>query len=239
MKTIAVLLIIILKLCLSFIPYSKLGSVMHRHTLLMKPENLESGDMKDDISAPEDIPEFTKINSEFRFKLDNKAIAALSSLLGSFLFLFQHTQPVSGVALINAMAQDSLPLEKALCNGKPTIIDFYADWCESCKAMAPTMRRMETEFAEKVNFVAIDGANSENSDLVGKFRVDGIPHLAFLTKQGEVKTALIGAVPETVLEDEIFSLSRSKSLPYSGYDAFEGESHFPLIEETKEVCKTE
>eukprot|EP01041_Mallomonas_annulata_P002304 gene2304-4478_t len=164
-----------------------------------------------------------------------KGIAAISSILGAFLFVFQHSQPVSGAALLNAMAKDSTNLETALCNGKPTIIDFYAEWCESCKAMAPIMRQMEAKYGDKINFVMVDGTDANNMDLVGKFRVDGIPHFAFITKDAEVKTALIGAIPQPIFDDEIDSLAKGKVLPYDGYDAFEGESHFPFASSSS-IC---
>lgn len=80
---------------------------------------------------------------------------------------------------------------------------------------------------------------SMSVDLVEKFRVDGIPHIAFLTNQASVQTALVGAVPEEVLQQQINALAKvTKSnssnnfisnhiyqgdqLPFQGFDAFEG-----------------
>ena len=42
--------------------------------------------------------------------------------------------------------------------------------------------------------------------MVKRFRVDGIPHLAFIDSNLEVKTALVGAVPKPVLKDQILAL---------------------------------
>lgn len=42
--------------------------------------------------------------------------------------------------------------------------------------------------------------------MVKRFRVDGIPHLAFIGSNQEVKTALVGSIPKTVLKDEIVAL---------------------------------
>lgn len=42
--------------------------------------------------------------------------------------------------------------------------------------------------------------------MVRRFRVDGIPHLAFIGSNQEVKTALVGSIPKTVLKDEIVAL---------------------------------
>lgn len=53
-------------------------------------------------------------------------------------------------------------LQVAVCNGKPTIIDFYADWCASCKEMAPSMRSVETQYKDRINFISVDGSNSKN-----------------------------------------------------------------------------
>jgi len=117
-----------------------------------------------------------------------------------------------------------------------------------------------------VNFVTIDGSNSDNAEIVGRFRVDGIPHLAFVNGAYEVKTALVGAVPKPILTEEIDALiknspkgregramskgtststSTSKGsmstppLPYSGYDAWasEGEEgRFKALEMEKNIC---
>ena len=40
--------------------------------------------------------------------------------------------------------------------------------------------------------MTIDGSNRDNAEIVGRFRVDGIPHLAFVNGDAEVKTALVG-----------------------------------------------
>jgi len=164
-----------------------------------------------------------------------KIIALASSLLATFIFLFQRNQPVNAVALMKEMEKDSIPVKEALCNGKPTIIDFYADWCESCKVMAPTMRELESKYGNNINFITLDGTDPNNSEFVSRFKVDGIPHVAFITPQAEVKTALVGAVPVKVLVSDIKALIKNEELPYEGYDAFEDLSHFPFKDLTK-IC---
>jgi hypothetical protein len=49
-------------------------------------------------------------------------------------------------------------------------------------------------------------SNIHTAEMVRRFRVDGIPHLAFIGSNQEVKTALVGSIPKTVLKDEIVAL---------------------------------
>ncbi|CAM9382951.1 unnamed protein product [Ascophyllum nodosum] len=123
------------------------------------------------------------------------------------------------------MESTSTPLAVALTNGRPTVVDFYADWCENCKVMAPTMREIEEQFKNQINFVVVDGAAEKNYDLVDAFKVDGIPHLAMVNAKGDVETAIIGSVPKEVVVDDIKALLAGHPLPYTGFDMFEGEDH--------------
>lgn len=174
-------------------------------------------------TSPETLTSLNSPNMLFKSK---NVVAILSSLFGGLIFFTQTSQQVSGVALLNQMEKDSVPFKEALCNNKPTVIEFYADWCESCKELAPKFRALEFKFKDDINFVAINGAKRENSNLVNAFRVDGIPHIAFITKDARVETALIGAVPEKYLQENMNSLVKGIALPYEGYDAFEEESHY-------------
>ena len=99
----------------------------------------------------------------------NKYIAIISAVFGSIFFVFQHGQPVNSVALLKAMEKDSMDVQVAMCNGKPTLVDFYADWCESCKVMAPTMRLLESQYKDRLNFITIDGASPRNGKNTTKY----------------------------------------------------------------------
>jgi thiol-disulfide isomerase/thioredoxin len=172
-------------------------------------------------------------------KRSNKIVAFASSLFAAIAFAYNNLQPSSGVMLLHAMERDSVPIQTAVCNGKPTLIDFYADWCESCKAMAPTMRAMEKQYGDRVNFITINGVDPKNYEIVRKFKVDGIPQTSFLAGgTNEVKTTLVGAVPKGIMKNEIMALVEGSDLPYIGYDIFgASESHLPFSD-TSKMCGT-
>lgn len=154
----------------------------------------------------------------------NMLIAVGSAAIGAGAFGWDRSKPVQAVGILKELASASPPLAEVLRNGKPTVVDFYADWCTNCLEMAPRMQLLERKFKGKVNFVAIDGDNRANERWIDDFKVDGIPHLAFVGADGEVKTALIGLVPKDVLEADMKALLEQKELPYLGYDAFRGRS---------------
>ena len=129
---------------------------------------------------------------QFEDEKDRNIVIALgSSFLSICFFFYQQLNPVEELTLMRKMQNESPSIYTVLDNGKPTLIDFYAEWCENCKEMMPVLRELEQKYKGKVNFVMINGDKSENSEFVELFRVDGIPHLALMTKDGEVKTALI------------------------------------------------
>ena len=150
----------------------------------------------------------------------SKEVAAgIGALLGATVFAAQNINPgVSGAELLRIAEVESIPVSVAACQDKPMVIDFYAPWCENCKQVAPSLRQLEGAYGGDINFITVDGSNPANNDLVGRFHVDGIPHLAFMDSEGIEQTALIGAVPKPILKAELEALVAGKPLPYAGID---------------------
>lgn len=157
------------------------------------------------------------LSDKARFPFSKKVAAGIGALLGATVFAVQNVNPgVSGAELLRIAEAESMPVAVAACQDKPMVIDFYAPWCENCKAVAPSLRQLEGAYKGDVNFITVDGSNPANTDLVGRFHVDGIPHLAFLDAKGTAQTALIGAVPKPILREELDALVAGKPLPYVG-----------------------
>eukprot|EP00249_Psilotum_nudum_P036868 c8921_g1_i1 orf=463-1158(-) len=74
----------------------------------------------------------------------NRVIALISAAIAVGLFAVTHAG-ISGVSLADLSAT-AISYEEALANGKPTVLEFYADWCEVCREMAPDVYAVKTEY---------------------------------------------------------------------------------------------
>ncbi len=82
-----------------------------------------------------------------------------------------------------------------MTNGKPSLMEFYANWCTSCQAMAGDLAQLKQEYQEEINFVMINIDNSKWLPEILNYNVDGIPHFVFLDNQGQPITEAIGEQP--------------------------------------------
>ncbi|MCD4770002.1 MAG: thioredoxin [Bacteroidales bacterium] len=83
---------------------------------------------------------------------------------------------------------------------KPALIDFYADWCQPCKMVAPILEELSEEYGEKLNIYKID--TEAEQELAGIFGVRSIPSLLFIPKDGQPQMAM-GALPKDTFEKAI------------------------------------
>ena len=64
--------------------------------------------------------------------------------------------------------------EIAFLNQKPTFLEFYAEWCEICKEMAPKISLIKEEYDNDINFVFLNVDNPKWEPFIKKFEVNGI-----------------------------------------------------------------
>jgi thioredoxin 1 len=86
--------------------------------------------------------------------------------------------------------------EKVLSSDKTVLVDFYADWCGPCKALAPTLAEIANEQSEVTTIVKVDVDASQ--DLAAKYGVRGMPTM-LIFKNGEVKGTLVGNQPKQTI----------------------------------------
>ena len=115
--------------------------------------------------------------------------------------------------MLDQLAKNSLLPENALSNGKPTVFEFYADWCEACKEMAPDMIDVKKQNANKVDIVLLNVDNSRWIDLIDKYDVNGIPKLIFFDDKGEFKGFSLGVRKYNELNEIFLSLINNSELP--------------------------
>jgi len=75
----------------------------------------------------------------------------------------------------------------------PSVIDFYADWCQPCKMVAPIVEELNVEYGGKVNFYKID--TEAQQELAGMFGIRSIPSLLFIPMNEKPQMA-VGAFPK-------------------------------------------
>ncbi len=76
-------------------------------------------------------------------------------------------------------------------NDLPVLVDFWAEWCGPCQAMAPAFAKLSKELATKIRFAKVD--TDTERELAGKFAIRSIPTLILL-KNGKEADRVSGAL---------------------------------------------
>lgn len=165
------------------------------------------------MSTDAPVNSSTKPESTIGGRFRNFLIAIVAIALSVALFLGLRSETTS--ASLPKLAEASTPLEIAVSNGKPSLVEFYADWCTVCQKMAPYMAELETQYGDKLNFVMLNVDNTKWLPEMLKYRVDGIPHFVYLSKNAETIAEAIGDLPRTVMAGNLDALVAGTTLPYA------------------------
>jgi len=80
---------------------------------------------------------------------------------------------------------------------QPVLVDFWAEWCGPCKAIAPSLEELSEEMASKLKIVKINV--DENPSISQTYSIRSIPAL-MIFKDGEKVSEKMGALPKSVLQ---------------------------------------
>jgi thioredoxin len=82
----------------------------------------------------------------------------------------------------------------------PAIVDFYADWCGPCKAIAPVLEELSDTYGDQLVIYKID--TDKETELSSLFGIQSIPTLLFIPMEGSPMMQK-GALPKNVLQQVI------------------------------------
>ena len=86
--------------------------------------------------------------------------------------------------------------------GKAVLVDFWAEWCGPCRAIAPALEDMAGDLKEKLTIAKLN--IDENPSTPQKYNVRGIPTL-ILFRNGQVAAMKVGALPKNKLYEWVES----------------------------------
>ena len=128
------------------------------------------------------------------------------------LFLFRNSF-FKSTYLLKSFGELSVDPEIAFTNNKPTFMEFYAEWCEVCKEMAPQVSGMKDDFEKDINFVFLNVDNQKWGNYIQKFAVNGIPQVNLFDKKGNLISTFIGKQDEIKIRESIENIKKEKK-PY-------------------------
>ena len=87
-----------------------------------------------------------------------------------------------------------------LKSDKPVLVDFWAEWCGPCRAVAPILEEIASENSEKIKVVKLN--TDEEPSLTMKYGITSIPTMNVYVN-GQVVKTIIGAKPKPALLKEL------------------------------------
>jgi len=102
--------------------------------------------------------------------------------------------------LVKVANIEASPNEWKYLGDKPCIIDFYADWCGPCKAVAPILEELAKTYDGQIYVYKIN--TDEQQELAGAFGIRSIPSLLFVPMDGKPQMS-VGALPKAQMIESI------------------------------------
>ena len=142
---------------------------------------------------------------------ERMVLAAVAALLAVLLFWLRGG--LHPAAPLERLARQSPDLTTALSDGRPTLVEFYADWCEACRAMAPAMETIEQRRRGALDVVLLNVDNPRWQPELERYAVNGIPQLELFDAGGHSVGRSIGARRPEELDALTTALLEARPLP--------------------------
>ena len=113
---------------------------------------------------------------------------------------------ISGGGLENKMGQfvtevnDSNFEQDVLKSDVPVLVDFWAAWCGPCRALAPVVDEVATQYEGKLKVMKMDV--DKNNVTPSRYGIRGIPAL-LIFKDGKVADQIVGFVPKETIDKSV------------------------------------
>ena len=89
---------------------------------------------------------------------------------------------------------------KVMESGVPVLVDFWAEWCGPCRALAPVLEQVADEWAGQIQVAKVNIDN--NPQIASQYGIRSIPTLLVI-KGGEVQEQMVGAMNRSALEAKL------------------------------------
>jgi len=94
--------------------------------------------------------------------------------------------------------------ETLAAHSEVLMVDFWAEWCGPCRAIAPVLDDLTKESAGRITLAKVNV--DENPGLAARYGIRSIPTVLFI-KDGKVADQIIGAVPRAKIKEKLDSLA--------------------------------
>jgi len=93
--------------------------------------------------------------------------------------------------------------QEVINSNMPAMVDFWAEWCQPCKTLAPVIEELALKYRDKMKIAQMNVA--ENPHTPARLGIRIIPTL-ILFKGGHVEQTIVGAYPKSHIEEELKKL---------------------------------
>jgi thioredoxin 1 len=88
-------------------------------------------------------------------------------------------------------------IQEVINSDKPVLVDFWAPWCGPCRALAPTIDKIATQYAGRVKVGKLN--TDDHGDTAAKYGISGIPQVLLFKGGDQPKERLVGLQSEAAI----------------------------------------